>query len=214
RADPPVYEGTRTACVDCHRTDFDHSTFPGHSDFGTGCVECHNTTAWRSKTWDRDPEPRTADAGGDAGADVADASAGPVDSGAEPSAGRTTRRTTGGSTSRPRTPRTGGTVATSTPTEVTPPMPTPEPTPAAPPEAAPGHPESAFPIRSGNHTGISCRQCHSGGGAMGRSNTNCVQCHPRSRYDDVHGGVGGYPQGSAAPNFCVNCHRHGTRRRN
>lgn len=92
------------------------------------------------------------------------------------------------------------------------PSPTPRPTPA--PSAHGGtHPEDAFPIARGNHRGISCARCHDRPGPDSRSNTDCVQCHARSRWDPVHDGVRRYPTGAAAPNFCVDCHRHGTRSR-
>ena len=90
--------------------------------------------------------------------------------------------------------------------------PTPRPTPA--PTAHGGtHPEDAFPIARGNHRGIACARCHSRPGPDGRDNTDCVQCHARRRWDPVHDGVRRYPTGAAAPNFCVDCHRHGTRSR-
>lgn len=95
------------------------------------------------------------------------------------------------------------------PTRVTT-VPTPTPVPAA---SEPAHPESRFPIARGDHANITCRRCHSRGGANGRANTDCVQCHPRSRFDDVHDRVGRYPTGAAAPNFCVTCHTRGTRSR-
>lgn len=90
--------------------------------------------------------------------------------------------------------------------------PTRAPTPT-PPANEPAHPEARFPIARGNHRNITCRRCHDQGGAMGRENTDCVQCHARARFDGVHDGVRQYPQGAAAPNFCVRCHTRGTRSR-
>lgn len=91
----------------------------------------------------------------------------------------------------------------------------PAPTQPARPRPAPAreHPEARFPIERGNHEGIRCTECHSRPGANGRGNTDCVQCHPRSRYDDLHAGVGRYAQRASAPNFCVTCHGRGTRSR-
>ncbi len=83
----------------------------------------------------------------------------------------------------------------------------------AAPEHGGTHPEDAFPVARGDHRGISCARCHSRPGPDDRGNTDCVQCHARSRWDPVHDGVRRYPTGSAAPNFCVDCHRHGTRSR-
>ena len=103
--------------------------------------------------------------------------------------------------------------ATATPTHsgTTPRAPTSPPVSRTPVQA---HPESAFPIKSGNHAGIDCQQCHSLGGTNSKANTSCVHCHARSKYDGIHARVRNYPQGAAAPNFCVDCHSHGTRSRN
>ena len=75
------------------------------------------------------------------------------------------------------------------------------------------HPADRFPIASGHHARIPCRTCHSRGGTMGRDNTDCLQCHPREGYDGLHRRVDGYPQGGAPANFCVLCHKRGTRAR-
>ncbi len=42
------YAGTPTACVGCHRPDYDGTTEPDHQDAGfpTTCEECHVTTNW------------------------------------------------------------------------------------------------------------------------------------------------------------------------
>ncbi len=45
--DPPVYQGTPTLCVGCHRDDYDNSPFLGHADFPTTCENCHTTSAWK-----------------------------------------------------------------------------------------------------------------------------------------------------------------------
>lgn len=101
-----------------------------------------------------------------------------------------------------------------TPPPAAPPTPTVTPRPAPPARPAPReHPETRFPLTRGNHVDIRCAECHRRPGPDGRGNTDCVQCHPRSRWDDVHARVGRYPQGAAAPNFCVDCHRSGTRSR-
>lgn len=59
----PHYEGIHTECVDCHRGDYDRSSFPGHQHFSLTCTECHSTSAW-SPTLHPPPE---LDAGIDAG---------------------------------------------------------------------------------------------------------------------------------------------------
>lgn len=47
---PPVYAGTSTACVSCHRQDYDSSPYPGHDAFATTCQDCHTTAAWKPAT--------------------------------------------------------------------------------------------------------------------------------------------------------------------
>lgn len=106
------------------------------------------------------------------------------------------------------------TPARPTPTPRPQPTPQPAPQPAPAPSAHGGtHPEDAFPIARGDHRGISCARCHSRPGPDGRGNTDCVQCHARTRYDRIHRRVSDYPDGPASPNFCVGCHTRGTRSR-
>lgn len=127
--DPPVYAGTRTSCVDCHRADYDASPYPGHGTFPTTCQQCHTTSGWK--------------------------------------------------------PATGG-----------------------------AHPESRFPIATGPHGPFECSSCHKESlGPLGKDNTDCVGCHTgvhtRTRMDEKHKEVAGYPRGSASPNFCLSCHANG-----
>lgn len=166
-ATPPVFEGTPTSCLRCHRADFDRSEFPGHSRFPTTCARCHGTAAWK-------PARRPVAAAPTPAPDVV--------------------RPTAGSP-RPR-PSSAATTPASTPAR-----------------QEPQHPEARFPIRSGNHADIECRTCHDQGGTMGRGNTDCVQCHARTRYDRIHRRVSDYPDGPASPHFCVGCHTRGTRSR-
>jgi hypothetical protein len=49
--DPPVFEGTPTECVDCHRDDYDRSEHPGHNVYPTTCTDCHGTTTWIPSTF-------------------------------------------------------------------------------------------------------------------------------------------------------------------
>lgn len=44
--DPPVYQGIGSACVDCHRADYDGSPYAGHDAFPLTCQDCHSTTGW------------------------------------------------------------------------------------------------------------------------------------------------------------------------
>ena len=189
---PPVFEGTSDACVECHRTDFDRSTFPGHSRFPTTCADCHSTNAWTPAR-----EPTTSESP-------------PIIVPAhEPS--RVTPSAVHHRAPAPSTTHAHANPSPAPQPEITPPAPE---TPPTPPEPTPTHPESQFPIQSGHHAGISCMRCHDQGGTMGRGNTDCVQCHPRADFDGIHQFVGGYPRGAARPNFCVGCHSRGTRSRN
>ena len=53
---PPVYAGTPTSCVGCHRSDYDLSPYPGHSNFPTTCADCHTTSAWTPASGGSHPE--------------------------------------------------------------------------------------------------------------------------------------------------------------
>ena len=43
--DPAVYTDLPSACVDCHRKDYDHAK--NHEDRPTTCDDCHTTTKWK-----------------------------------------------------------------------------------------------------------------------------------------------------------------------
>lgn len=183
----PIYEGTPTACVGCHRAEYDRAVYPPHGRLAVTCADCHDTNAWAPA---RNPDASTPTPA------TPDASAEPA---------------------RPSTPERPATqhrpVARPTPAPTPAPTPTPPPTPTpSPAPDAPAHPESRFPIARGNHADIRCQRCHNRPGPDGRDNTDCVQCHPRSRFDDIHSRVRQYP-GSSSPNFCVRCHGRGTRSR-
>ena len=48
--DPPTYAGTPSACVSCHRDDYDGSPYVAHPSFATTCADCHTDTAWTPAT--------------------------------------------------------------------------------------------------------------------------------------------------------------------
>ena len=54
---PPVFAGTPNQCIDCHASDFERSTFTGHSSFQTTCLDCHATSGWLPATG---PHPEAA----------------------------------------------------------------------------------------------------------------------------------------------------------
>ena len=61
---PPVYAGTPTTCVGCHRAQYDASAYPGHGTFPTTCADCHSTEAWRPALEGSHPESRFPIGGG------------------------------------------------------------------------------------------------------------------------------------------------------
>lgn len=73
------------------------------------------------------------------------------------------------------------------------------------------HPETAFPIKTGAHTGIACAKCHDAslGSPSKGANTDCVQCHPQSQADPEHDPSSGYAWDGAKKNFCLTCHPDG-----
>ncbi|HTM19382.1 MAG TPA: hypothetical protein VL172_02705 [Kofleriaceae bacterium] len=75
------------------------------------------------------------------------------------------------------------------------------------------HPETQFPIGSGAHAGIGCRDCHdlTAGPSTGGANTNCIGCHEHRRdvVDPIHEGIDGYGWDPSAPHFCLTCHPDG-----
>ncbi|WP_428269351.1 hypothetical protein [Haliangium sp.] len=80
---------------------------------------------------------------------------------------------------------------------------------------ADGHPNSAFPIAAGAHTGQQCADCHDPGlgSPLDGLNTNCVGCHTgehsRAAMDQAHEIVAGYEFRPGNPNFCLSCHPSG-----
>jgi hypothetical protein len=55
---PAQFAGTPSACVDCHRQDYDSSPFPGHTGFATTCQDCHTTSGWRPASGGNHPQNR------------------------------------------------------------------------------------------------------------------------------------------------------------
>ena len=56
---PPVYQGKSTACVSCHKADYDGSPYPGHQSFATTCDDCHTTNGWKPAANFQHPWPLT-----------------------------------------------------------------------------------------------------------------------------------------------------------
>lgn len=176
---PPVFEQTPGECVACHRADYDKSPYPGHDKFPLTCADCHTTTAFRPALHAQTERALP-------------------ESKTKPSHGA------GKAHHRAVTP-----VPAQRATEPTAAIGEAETPAPAPSSHERVHPESQFPIATGPHSGIGCQTCHDQGGAMGKGNTDCVQCHKRSRFDPKHEGVRNYPAGDAPVNFCVACHTRG-----
>ncbi|MEZ4226119.1 MAG: cytochrome c3 family protein [Polyangiaceae bacterium] len=197
---PPVYKGTPTNCVGCHKADYDSSPYPGHSTYPTTCDQCHGTNAWKPATPAEHPFPLD---GAHAGTICAKCHTGnpPVYKGtpntcvgchkadydSSPYPNHQTFATTCGDCHNTTAwkPATGG-----------------------------GHPETKFPVSTGAHSKFKCADCHNASlGPNGKGNADCVGCHTgthaRSKMDAKHKEVGKYPTGSAAPNFCLDCHPKG-----
>jgi hypothetical protein len=47
KGEPPVFEGTKKACVDCHESDYEKAPEHVARHFPTTCQECHGTAAWK-----------------------------------------------------------------------------------------------------------------------------------------------------------------------
>lgn len=200
--DPPVYGGTPTVCVGCHQADYDNSGFPGHTAFPATCEGCHTNDKWVPALFEHAWPLEGAHA--QASCSTCHVGDPPVHQGTPTLCvgchqtdydnsqfpGHSDFPTTceGCHTTAAWSPATGGT-----------------------------HPESAFRIQSGPHSKYrnDCASCHDAtlGSPVGGENANCVGCHDgdhtRSKMDAKHNEVGGYPSGSAPPNFCLDCHADG-----
>ena len=200
--DPPLYEGTPTACVDCHRADYDNSAFAGHSAFPATCEGCHTNDKWVPALFDHSWPLEGAHA--QASCSSCHVGNPPVyestptvcvgchqdDYDNSPFPGHDAFPTTCGDchATAAWTPATGG-----------------------------NHPENAFPIESGPHSKYrnECTSCHNPalGSPVGGEDADCVGCHEgdhsRAKMDEKHNGEPDYPQGAAPPNFCLDCHPDG-----
>lgn len=77
------------------------------------------------------------------------------------------------------------------------------------------HPETAFPIRGGAHSGIACTDCHLPelGTNAGGQNVSCIDCHTghhsMALMNEKHHEVDDYSWDEANPTFCRQCHPRG-----
>jgi hypothetical protein len=214
---PPVYEDLSTACVDCHRKEFDESEYPGHEKFALTCADCHSTEAWKGG---KKPEKLATAHGHTPSAPAVHSAA--QTSVADKPATRPKRKAPAKAPS-PAVQHGDAPTSAESSGPTSPSMPASNSASEAPADTTPPskvevhaaereHPESRFPISRGNHTDIDCSDCHAGPGKDSKTNTSCVSCHKRSRYDGRHGDVANYPLADAPAYFCVECHTTGTRR--
>jgi hypothetical protein len=202
--EPPVYEGTPTLCVGCHQDDYDLSPAPGHDAFPTTCEGCHSTEQWvpalsaLDHPWPLDgAHAQVSCLGCHVGTPPVYQGASTVCVGCHqsdydnsPYPGHSDFATTCENchTTTAWTPATGG-----------------------------KHPEDAFPIESGAHSKYrdDCVSCHNSdlGSPAGGEDTDCVGCHDgdhsRAKMDAKHNEEPDYPNGTAPPNFCLDCHADG-----
>lgn len=190
---------TPKECVGCHRKDYDSSPFPGHEAYPTTCVECHTTQAWQPATIPGHDEFFVID-----GAHTEVTCAGCHTKGYDP--GMTPTTCVGcHQQDYDSSPYPGHQDFAMTCTDC-------HTTKAWKPASGGTHPEKDFPIATGPHEVVECMECHDSAlGPNGKSNTDCIQCHKRSRWDAEHHEVRDYPSGPAPVNFCLNCHARGTR---
>jgi hypothetical protein len=195
--DPPRYEGTPTACIDCHADDRAEANEPDHSGFSNDCGECHNPAGWKPAKFDHEWPLE----GKHATVVCAGCHGDPPTYEGTPTACVDCHREDYDSSPYP-----GHSAFATTCQDCH--------TTTAWKPASGSHPESKFPIKSGAHKVVDCMDCHNATlGPNGKGNADCVGCHTghhrRSVMDPKHHEVAKYPSGDAPPNFCLDCHPSG-----
>ena len=195
QGDPPVYEGTPMACVDCHAGHRDAAAL-SHDGFSDACTNCHTEEAFKPAEFEHawpltgaHVKASCADCHGDSPAVYAGTRKECVachreDYDKSPFPGHDAFSTECADCHS----TTGWTPASG------------------------AHPNNRFPI-TGRHD-YACMECHNPAlGPNGRGNADCVGCHrgshSRARMDREHDEVWLYPRGDAPPNFCLDCHPAG-----
>jgi hypothetical protein len=193
-----VYRGKDTACVSCHRTDYDGTTGPPHAAaaFGTACATCHTTESWNGATFDHGATafPLT---GAHVGAPCSSCHGDGVYRGKDTACVSCHRADYDG-TANPSHAASGfSTDCASCHTTAT------------WAGATFDHDTRFFPIYSGRHAGLwpSCATCHNQPSSYAAF--TCFSCHPHSdkvKTDGNHSSVAGYVYDSVA---CYQCHPRG-----
>lgn len=197
--EPPVYDGTPTACVSCHEGDRATVTDPPHDGFSSECQTCHGTTSWSSADFAHTTFPLT-----NAHLTVECAS---CHTGNPAVFAGTPRECVGCHQADYDRSTFSGHSSFATTCEDC------HTTDGWVPASGGNHPQDRFSI-TGDHN-FPCNDCHNATlGANGAGNADCVGCHlgehSLARMDGEHNGVGDYPRGAGrAPNFCLQCHADG-----
>ncbi|MFO1054829.1 MAG: cytochrome c3 family protein [Planctomycetota bacterium] len=187
-----VYTGLDTACVSCHRADFDGTRDPNHqtAGFSTDCTQCHTTTRWQGATFNHPASfPLT---GGHANHTCADCHG------------------TGGNYAGLSTAcdscHHAAYVATTNPNHQSASFPLTCQTCHNTTQWLGATFNHSFPITSGAHRGFTCADCHTT--PNNYQAFSCIDCHTHSRTttDGHHRGVRNYVY--ASPD-CLRCHPNG-----
>ena len=191
-----VYQGKSTACVSCHKPDYDRTTAPSHAaaGFPTTCNTCHTVTTWLNATFDHATTgwPLT---GVHASTPCASCHGDGVYQG-KPTACASCHQAAYDGTTNPNHkaaafPLTCESCHTTT-TWL---------------GATFDHDTRYFPIYSGSHRGrwTSCTDCHTS--SSNYATFTCITCHQQSSTDSNHRGISGYQYQS---NACYSCHPRGS----
>ena len=197
--DPPVYEGTQTACSSCHQQDRASVTDPPHDGFSDDCQSCHGTVSWASAEFAHAVFPLT---GAHQSVECSSCHTGTpaVFAGTASECVSCHRQDYDGS------PFPGHSSFATTCQDC-------HSTDGWVPASGGNHPQERFSI-TGTHN-FACNDCHNPSlGPNGAGNADCVGCHEGAhtlaRMDNEHGDIGNYPRGAnRAPNFCLQCHADG-----
>lgn len=197
--EPPVYDGTPTACLSCHEQDRAGVTEPPHEAFSDDCGSCHGTASWGSGSFEH---TRFALTGAHETTECGACHTG------TPAVflGTTTECVGCHQADYDTSPFPGHAEFATTCQDC-------HQTSAWVPASGGNHPQDRFSI-TGDHN-FACNDCHNPSlGPNGAGNADCVGCHEGehtlARMDNEHNGIGNYPRGAdRAPNFCLACHADG-----
>jgi hypothetical protein len=192
---------TPTACVGCHRADYDMAEMPPHANYPTDCASCHTDAGWVPSTFSH-PWPLT-------GAHEL-AACTSCHTGEPPTWAGLPRECVGcHRDDYDMSPYPGHETFPTTCADC-------HSTTGWTPALEGAHPEDRFPVQNGPHQPFECTSCHdpARGTSVAGMNTDCVGCHhegvhSRARMDDKHREEPDYPFETTSVNFCLDCHPDG-----